>query len=308
MRRCCPTSASLILWAHAQLHGPDISDDHALAQALDNQPHYFSSRILSLNILKPETEYTAYLVPAFEAGRLAGLGLDNTGVAGMKPAWTAGAGTVSLPIFYQWSFETGPQGDFASLVRKIHPKPLAPQVGFREMDVATPGLGLPPAADTALPVEGALKRYPEIVSPPQTGPTHDTWLQDLTKLLNEPARVVQDRSNQAIGDASALWALACGTAGSRSGLATVVPGLERGSAHSRSGWCSPPWRYRRNSKTFSRERGTRWAQVRAANERARWTELAVEISSRLHEKMLVVDVDRAARHADALYLAGADLE
>ena len=27
------------LWAHAQMHGPDISDDHALAQALDNQPH-----------------------------------------------------------------------------------------------------------------------------------------------------------------------------------------------------------------------------------------------------------------------------
>ena len=158
------------LWPHAQLHGPDISDDHALAQALDNQPNYFSSRILSLNILSAETEYTAYVVPTLEAGRLAGLGLDNTGVPGMKPAWTAASGTVSLPVFYQWSFETGPQGDFASLVRKIHPKPLAPSVGFREMDVANPGLGLPPAADTALPVEGALKRYPEIVLPSANWP------------------------------------------------------------------------------------------------------------------------------------------
>jgi hypothetical protein len=57
-----------------------------------------------------------YVVPTFEAGRLAGLGLDNTGVAGMKLAWTPASGTVSLPVYYQWSFATGPQGDFASLV------------------------------------------------------------------------------------------------------------------------------------------------------------------------------------------------
>ena len=103
-------------------------------------------------------------------GRLKGLGLDNSKVSGMTLAWTPGAVLVSLPVYYQWSFETGPQGDFASLVRKNSPKPLAPSVGFREMDVANPGLGLPPAADTALPVEGALKRYPEFVPPPQTGP------------------------------------------------------------------------------------------------------------------------------------------
>lgn len=274
------------LWAHSQLHGPDIADNNALAQALDNQPHYFSSRIVSLSILKPETEYTAYLVPAFEAGRLAGLGLDNTGVAGMKPAWTAGAGTVSLPIFYQWSFETGPQGDFASLVRKIHPKPLAPQVGFREMDVAAPGLSLPPAADTALPVEGALKRYPEIASPPQTGPTHDTWLQDLTKLLNEPAELFKTDPAKPLVTPPLYghWHAA---------QPEVVP-------------ASPPWFHALNEDPCTRVQAGAatlavqkeqqdllagaWDQVgevRAANERARWTELAIEISARLHQKMLV---------------------
>jgi hypothetical protein len=274
------------LWAHAQLHGPDIADNSALARALDNQAQYFSSRILSLNILSPETEYTAYLVPAFEAGRRAGLGLDNTGVPGMQPAWTPGAGTVSLPIFYQWSFETGPQGDFASLVRKIHPKPLAPEVGFREMDVASPGLGLPPAADTALPVEGALKRYPEIVPPPQTGPTHDTWLQKLTKLLNEPAELFKTDPTTPLVTPPLYghWHAA---------QPEVVP-------------ASPPWfqdlnedprtRVQAGASTQAVQKEQQdllagaWDQVgavRAANERARWAELAVEISARMHQKVLV---------------------
>ena len=281
-----PDLSESSLWAHAQLHGPDVTDNNALAQALDNQSPYFSSRILSLNILSPETEYTAYLVPTFEAGRRAGLGLDNTGVPGMQPAWIPATGTVSLPIFYQWSFETGPQGDFASLVRKIHPKGLAPGVGFREMDVASPGLSLPPAADAALPVEGALKRYPEIVSPPQTGPTHDTWLQDLTKLLNEPAELFKTDPTKALVTPPLYghWHAA---------QPEVVP-------------ASPPWfqdlnedprtRVQAGAATLAVQREQQdllagaWDQVgavRAANERARWAELAVEISSRLHEKVLV---------------------
>jgi hypothetical protein len=274
------------LWAHSQLHGPDIPDDHALAQALDNQTSYFSSRILSLNILSAETEYTAYVVPTLEAGRLAGLGLDNRGVPGMKLAWTPASGTVSLPVYYQWSFATGPQGDFASLVRKIHPKPLAPSVGFREMDVATPGLGLSSAADTALPVEGALKRYPEIVSPPQTGPTHDTWLQDLTKLLNEPDELFKTDPTKPLVTPPLYghWHAA---------QPEVVP-------------TSPPWfqelnedprtRVQAGASTLAVQKEQQdllagaWDQVgavRAANERARWAQLAVEISSRLHEKTLL---------------------
>jgi hypothetical protein len=284
------------LWAHAQLHGPDIPDDHALAQALDNQPSYFSSRILSLNILTPETEYTAYVVPAFEAGRLKGLGLDNSKTAGMTPAWTPGGGTANLPVYYQWSFETGPEGDFASLVRKIHPKPMAPEVGFREMDVATPGLGLPPAADTALPVEGALKRFPEIVSPPQIGPTHDTWLQDLTKLLNEPAELFKTDPTKPLVTPPLYghWHAA---------QPEVLP-------------ASPPWfqnlnedprtRVQAGASTLAVQREQQdllagaWDQVgavRAANERARWAELAVEISSRLHEKTVL---STAAARPDTL--------
>ena len=272
------------LWAHAQLHGPDISDDHALAQALDNQANYFSSRILSLNVLSADTEYTAYVVPTLEPGRLAGLGLDNAGVPGMKLAWTPAAGTVSLPVYYQWSFATGPQGDFASLVRKIHPKPLAASVGFREMDVANPGLGLPPAADTALPVEGALKRYPEIVPPAQTGPTHDTWLQDLTKLLNEPAELFKTDPTKPL----------------------VTPPLygHWHAAQPEVVAASPPWFHALNEDPCTRVQAGAstlaiqkeqqdllagaWDQVgAAANERARWAELAIEISSRMHEKILV---------------------
>jgi hypothetical protein len=154
------------------------------------------------------------------------------------------------------------------------------------MDVANPGLGLPPAADTALPVEGALKRYPEIVSPPQTGPTHDTWLQDLTKLLNEPAELFKTDPTKPLVTPPLYghWHAA-------------QPDVVSASPH----WFQdlnedPRTRVQAGASTLAVQKEQQdllagaWDQVgavRAANERARWAELAVEISSRLHEKVLL---------------------
>jgi hypothetical protein len=115
-------------------------------------------RILSLNGLSRRNGVRRTWCRSLGGARLKGLGLNNK-VAGLTLAWTPGAGTVILPVYYRWSFETGPRGDFASLVRRFIPSRSRLPLDFARWMSPTPAWDclLP---DTALPVEGALKRYP----------------------------------------------------------------------------------------------------------------------------------------------------
>ena len=178
-------------WAHTQFSGTESLDPNSLAGRVDSEPERFLSRILAPatpGLLQPDTEYIAFLVPTFERGRLAGLGQNPAAILATAPAWTAGAaGSIALPVFYQWGFHTGPQGDFKSLVEKLRPHPLPETVGGRAMDVATPGFGLPAAADTPLFVEGAL-RSPAFLA---TGSVLANFIQQLRDLLNLPAQLLQ---------------------------------------------------------------------------------------------------------------------
>ena len=47
------------------------------------------SRLLCPRKLDERQAYTMFLVPAFEAGRIAGLGIDGTPQTPDQPAWTA---------------------------------------------------------------------------------------------------------------------------------------------------------------------------------------------------------------------------
>lgn len=265
-------------WAHTQIHGPDAPDDNALAGMLASQPQNVSARILSLSILQPETEYTAYLVPTFEGGRRAGIGQDPTGVAALTPAW-GGAGAANLPVYYAWSFHMGPKGDFASLVRKIHPNPLPESVGVRQMDVSNPGMALPRAANGTLGVLGVLRRHP---APTQgAGAVADTFVQRLRQLLNLPAELLKQNPTRPV----------------------VAPPLygRWHSAQTELTPTSPSWFQELNQDPRQRvEAGAgtlvvqreqqdllagAWDQVgevRAANARARLAELATLVSQRLH--------------------------
>src|SRR5947207_8344507 len=48
-------------------------------------------RLMSPRKLKPDLAYHAFLVPAFETGRLAGLGQDVSNIEAQQPAWNTGA-------------------------------------------------------------------------------------------------------------------------------------------------------------------------------------------------------------------------
>lgn len=139
-------------WVHTQ-----VSGDLGLGPTMDSAPASVISRLLCPRRLDPDTAYTAFLVPAFEAGRLAGLGEDLTGVTTSDPAWSqATRGSLRLPVYYRFQFQTADQGDFESLVRRLVPRKLGPDIGQRPMAVDTPLAGFP-SAGPPLALMGALR-------------------------------------------------------------------------------------------------------------------------------------------------------
>jgi hypothetical protein len=105
------------------------------------------SRIVCPRKLKPNQAYHAFLVPSFESGRRAGLGITQKGLPdGGKGAWETypdRPDSMLMPVYHRWYFRTGESGDFEDLVRLLKPRTVDPKVGFRDMDVQSPGASLP---------------------------------------------------------------------------------------------------------------------------------------------------------------------
>ncbi|QDQ09592.1 hypothetical protein [Streptomyces spectabilis] len=153
-----PPPDQLGAWAHVHvngsLHGPVASDStagalDALGDVLRANADHACSRLLCPRRLRANTAYEAFLVPAFETGRLAGLGLDpslSPGAlySGWGPPYAGRPAAGRLPYYHRWSFTSGSTGDFESLVRLLRPRTPDPLVGRRDIDVhRSPGLGLP---------------------------------------------------------------------------------------------------------------------------------------------------------------------
>jgi hypothetical protein len=169
-------------WAHVHisgniLNGATTSADSVQAQAaaerlegvIAQNADRAASRLISPRRLRPNTAYHAFLIPAFENGRLAGLGQDVSTDDALAPSW--GAGHLEFPVYYRWSFKTSDRGDFESLVDLLVPRKVDPRVGVREMDVSDPGYDVDGMTGTfaVMGLEGAL-RSPETVSSPTQWP------------------------------------------------------------------------------------------------------------------------------------------
>ena len=144
-------------WAHASLPPPSPSPPprtdtgpsptpEARAEArIRSAPTQAVSRILSPRRLRARTTYTAFLVPAFERGRLAGLQQPTRAADATATAWAVdGQGNYvppapgrpeGLPVYHQWRFGTA-DADFASMARNLRPRALDPEVTQRAMDVS----------------------------------------------------------------------------------------------------------------------------------------------------------------------------
>lgn len=187
-----PNAGQTWAWAHVHLNGDvdptnllDPNNAGAVAtvmtrfrQLLASNPDQAYARIICPRKLDPFTTYHCFVIPAFETGRLAGLGAPDAVLATHKAQEASfGAAHVNtgdhlqyvdhFPIYYEWQFMTGEAGDFESLVRKLKPVEVDQRVGRRPMDIQTPGfninygLAVPPQQGTLL-LEGVLL-------PPMTG-------------------------------------------------------------------------------------------------------------------------------------------
>jgi hypothetical protein len=153
--RSLPPPDELGAWAHLHVNGSlggPVADDNtgpalaALAQVQRTNADNACSRLLCPRHLAPDTAYHAFLVPAFETGRLAGLGLPPAAPATMTSWGGTGSrpGGGALPYYHRWFFTTGAAGDFEYLVRLLDPQFADENVGRREIDVhRSPGFGLP---------------------------------------------------------------------------------------------------------------------------------------------------------------------
>jgi hypothetical protein len=188
-----PDLATSWAWAHVQVSNqPGLTPDR-IRDLVVSQSGLVTSRLLCPRRLDPLTRYTAYVVPAFERGRLAGLRQPvPDAVDGLAPAWSPGGAGATLPVYYSWRFHTADEGDFEDLVRRLEPRLLPPEVGIRPMSVADPGGALNgvPAHDGALGLEGALKTVRTQTTPWPETPTKTTFVSRLRQLLNLPAALL----------------------------------------------------------------------------------------------------------------------
>ena len=211
-----PPSDETWLFAHVHteqdIPGSELSNLEiylrSLREAVATDPDKIYCRLLSPRHLEPNLNYYAFLVPAFEAGRLVGLGKSTAGVPAQKPAWDATTTAVEMPFYFDWYFRTGAEEDFESLVKILEPRILDERIGIRSMDCTRPDFvkvdnkgrerplavgelrGLPPTNPPIQGLEGALKTdrtkpLPEVFTP---NPFQD----ELETLVNLPETIEVD--------------------------------------------------------------------------------------------------------------------
>jgi hypothetical protein len=195
-------------WAHAQVVGglggaPTLADRLSESHAPTNL-----SRIICPRRLSDGRSYVAALVPAYDAGVQAGLGLPGGTLA---PAWTRAAdgsdagSPVVLPVYDSWRFSTAAKGDFESLAKKIEGIPAPWSVGRRIIDASHPRGGMQRLGGGEQGTLQVLKcALYSPATPPSTAPPEGTdWAAPrrdaLRQLLNAPAQAAEAQDLPHVG-------------------------------------------------------------------------------------------------------------
>jgi len=276
-------------WAHVQVTVENPADAPAALNASYGDAAV--SRLLCPRRLQPDTAYLACLTPATRVGVQSGLGLPLDPGPAIAPAWTAGAGqTVVLPVYYSWRFSTGDDGDFKSLVQRLHGVRPTDVAGFgtRTIDMSNPWQS-PPQLGPGMTIEldGALG-----IGVDRPGTLTDAaradFEQRMTKLVNFPA---DHQPANSVGDPS-LSAVAPPIYAGRHAAASRVPA---------AGWLRTlnldprrriaaafGTRYVQDHQEFLMARA--WDQLGAVQEANRLralAELASEVADRLHQRHIL---------------------
>ncbi len=190
-----PAAEEAWAWAHVHTNQRLEKGREAahLREIVDENPNLASSRLLCPRKLEDTTRYTAFLLPAFEQGRLAGLGADNDRIQSesiQTPSWNHHKQDEFenlWPVYFEWEFQTSGMMDFEYLVRRIEAHQLEDPVGRRPVDMQAPGYTLSyQQQEGTLRVEGALQvidadeRRLDFLQQPQA----QTFIEKLQELLN----------------------------------------------------------------------------------------------------------------------------
>ncbi len=190
------------LWAWAHVHinedleasNPDVTSLNMgavlpkLEATLRTNADLGYARVLCPRKLKANAAYHAFVIPSFEGGRQAGLGLEVKPDFASQYAW--GNGQAEFPYYHRWYFRTGTVGDFEYLVRLLKPQPADERVGRRDMDVQKPGWnlpGIPPDGDLQgmLKLGGALRVPTVVISDMVAFNKYEKWLENGYLPVNE---------------------------------------------------------------------------------------------------------------------------
>ncbi len=153
------------------------------------------ARLVCPRRLAAGSTYRACLVPAFASGVAAGLGKPDAGEAPHDLAWNVSVGgTVQLPVYHDWTFTTGPSGDFEKLVNRL--EPADPEMllvsSVRPVDVRAPWRDdTPLTADAQLVgVQGALIPFdaPPVPEPAVSAETLAAFDERIRAHLDAPAQ------------------------------------------------------------------------------------------------------------------------
>ena len=205
-RKVFPDHSETWAWAHVHvnhfLSENNLSDK--LESELEKNPDVAYSRLICPRKLEKAPEegeridYHAFLIPAFETGRLAGLGEDPSDIYAQQSSWKANGQSGSdtrpfnYPVYYNWEFSTGAFGDFETLVSILKAQPLGDRFGKRDMSIEKPGMGLDGLAGTqTLGLEGALKP-PEFQSDNWPANTADSAFREKLKDIINASQDLQD--------------------------------------------------------------------------------------------------------------------
>ncbi|MDZ4682922.1 MAG: hypothetical protein SGI94_20940 [Saprospiraceae bacterium] len=215
IRDAFPNADTTPSWAHVHLNfkplGANLQGllDH-VQQQLDEDPNLGCTRLLCPRRLKAQTRYRAFLLPAFEKGRLAGLGRPEADIAAtpnanaswpnIQPGQSVNA--IQFPVYFEWEFATSSDGDFEDLSRKLSPitaEELAALADAAQLlDVSDPGWGVK-VVNGILRMESALK-LPIPLPAIQGQKAHKKKLREkLAPLLNlgvQPLDNVTAKNNQ----------------------------------------------------------------------------------------------------------------
>lgn len=165
-------------WAHAHVHVA-VSSTTTVADAIAKDPAAHFARLLCPRRLAERTAYHLFLVPAYEAGRRAGIGMKldaSPAYAFDAPAWTlTTAAPLELPVYFQTRFTTNELEDVEMLLRRLRgltANELAAIAPTRLASARNPGYyaGYEAPGQT-FELQGALRRPGSTVQPYNTEAT-----------------------------------------------------------------------------------------------------------------------------------------